>query len=73
MVYRDSRRFSNGCIRVEKPHELAALLMQQPTDAINQAIATGSTIRRDLHPVSEPADHVGEQLLVEIDVLNQEN
>jgi murein L,D-transpeptidase YcbB/YkuD len=45
---RDSRRFSNGCIRVEKPRELAALLMQQPTDAVDQVIATGSTTRRDL-------------------------
>jgi murein L,D-transpeptidase YcbB/YkuD len=40
---RDDRRISHGCIRVEKPRELAALLMQQPTDAIDQAIATGST------------------------------
>jgi murein L,D-transpeptidase YcbB/YkuD len=45
---RDSRRFSNGCIRVEKPRELAALLMHQPTDDIDQVIATGSTTRRDL-------------------------
>jgi murein L,D-transpeptidase YcbB/YkuD len=40
---RDDRRISHGCIRVEKPRELAALVMQQPIDAINQAIATGST------------------------------
>ncbi|MGA8401290.1 MAG: L,D-transpeptidase family protein [Stellaceae bacterium] len=40
---RDDRRISHGCIRVEKPRELAALLMQQPADAIDQAIATGST------------------------------
>jgi L,D-transpeptidase YcbB len=40
---RDDRRISHGCIRVEKPRELAALLMQQPIDAIDQAIATGST------------------------------
>ena len=40
---RDDRRISHGCIRVEKPRELAALLMQQPIDAINQAIATGDT------------------------------
>jgi murein L,D-transpeptidase YcbB/YkuD len=40
---RDDRRISHGCIRVEKPRELAALLMQQPTDAIDQTIATGST------------------------------
>ena len=45
---RDDRRISHGCIRVEKPRELAALLMQQPIDAIDQAIATGSTTRSDL-------------------------
>jgi L,D-transpeptidase YcbB len=27
---RDNRRISHGCIRVENPRELAALLMQQP-------------------------------------------
>src|SRR5262249_11178140 len=49
---REDRRISHGCIRVEKPRELAALLMQQPTDAIDQTIAAGSTIRDDLpHPV----------------------
>ncbi len=45
---RDDRRISHGCIRVENPRELAALLMQQPIEAINQAIATGSTTRSDL-------------------------
>ena len=45
---RDDRRISHGCIRVENPRELAALLMQQPNEAINQAIATGSTTRSDL-------------------------
>jgi L,D-transpeptidase YcbB len=40
---RDDRRFSHGCIRVEDPRKLAALLMQQPIDAIDQAIATGDT------------------------------
>ena len=30
------------------PRQLAALLMQQPIDAINQTIATGDTIRSDL-------------------------
>lgn len=45
---REDRRISHGCIRVEKPRELAALLMQQPIDAIDQAIETGRTTRRDL-------------------------
>ena len=45
---RIDRRVSHGCIRVENPRKLAALLMQQPVDAIDQAIATGSTTRSDL-------------------------
>lgn len=44
----DNRRISHGCIRVEKPRELAALLMQEPIEAINQAIAAGSTTRTNL-------------------------
>jgi murein L,D-transpeptidase YcbB/YkuD len=40
---RDDRRLSHGCIRVEDPRKLAALLMQQPIDAIDQTIATGGT------------------------------
>jgi L,D-transpeptidase YcbB len=42
---RDGRRFSHGCIRVDNAQQLAALLMEQPLDAINQTIATGDTIR----------------------------
>jgi murein L,D-transpeptidase YcbB/YkuD len=45
---RDDRRISHGCIRVEDPRKLAALLMQQPVEAIDQAIAPGTTVRRDL-------------------------
>jgi len=45
---REDRRISHGCIRVEHPRTLAALLMQQPIEAIDQAIATGSTTRSDL-------------------------
>lgn len=40
---RDDRRVSHGCIRVENLQQMAALLMQQPIEAIDQAIATGST------------------------------
>jgi murein L,D-transpeptidase YcbB/YkuD len=40
---RSDRRISHGCIRVEDPRELAALLMRQSIDAINQTIATGNT------------------------------
>lgn len=45
---RDNRRISHGCIRVENPRELAALLMRQPVDAIDRAIAPGNTTRSDL-------------------------
>src|SRR5579863_1346581 len=45
---REDRRVSHGCIRVEHPRELAALLMQQPDEAIEQAIATGNTTRSHL-------------------------
>jgi murein L,D-transpeptidase YcbB/YkuD len=45
---RADRRISHGCIRVENPRELAAFLMRQPIDAINQVIATGGTTRREL-------------------------
>lgn len=44
----NGRRASNGCIRVENPRQLAALLMRQPIEAINETIATGDTIRRAL-------------------------
>ena len=40
---RGDRRISHGCIRVEEPRKLAALLMQQPVDAIDQSIAAGTT------------------------------
>jgi len=48
LFLRDNRRISHGCIRVENPHKLTALLMRQPIDAINQAIATDGTARREL-------------------------
>jgi murein L,D-transpeptidase YcbB/YkuD len=45
---RGNRQMSRGCIRVENPRELAALLMRQPLEAIDQKIADGSTIRTRL-------------------------
>ena len=42
---RPERRFSHGCIRVENPRELAALVMRQPISEIDQAIAKGDTVR----------------------------
>ena len=63
---RDNRRISHGCIRVQQPRELAALLMQQPIETINQAIATGSTTRRDL-PTPVPAFVVYQTAFVDSD------
>ncbi len=51
---RDNRRISHGCIRVQKPRELAALLMQQSIGEIDQEIATGVTDRVSL-PAPVPA------------------
>jgi murein L,D-transpeptidase YcbB/YkuD len=45
---RGNRQMSRGCIRVENPRELAALLMRQPIEAIDEKIADGSTIRTRL-------------------------
>jgi murein L,D-transpeptidase YcbB/YkuD len=45
---RDDRRISHGCIRVQEPQMLAALLMEQPLVAVAEAIATGSTVRGNL-------------------------
>jgi murein L,D-transpeptidase YcbB/YkuD len=63
---RDDRRISHGCIRVENPRELAALLMQQPIDAIDQAIATGSTTRSAL-PEPVPVFVVYETAFADVD------
>ncbi len=45
---RDNRRISHGCIRVQNPRELGALLLQEPLNSINRGIAMGSTTRHDL-------------------------
>jgi len=63
---REDRRISHGCIRVEKPRELAALVMQQPIDAINQVIATGSTTRTDV-PEPVPVFVVYETAFTDVD------
>ena len=39
----DNRRRSHGCVRVQNPRELAALLLQRPIDTINERIALGHT------------------------------
>jgi murein L,D-transpeptidase YcbB/YkuD len=63
---RDNRRISHGCIRVQNLRELAALLMQQSIDKINQAIATGSTTRINL-PAPVPVFVVYQTAFVDID------
>jgi murein L,D-transpeptidase YcbB/YkuD len=66
LFLRDDRHISHGCIRVENPKQLAALLMQQPIDAINQEIATGGTARRAL-PKPVPVFVVYETAFAEFD------
>ncbi len=62
---RADRRISHGCIRVQDPRELAALLLRQPIAAINQGIAMGSTTRHNL-PVPVPVFVVYETAFVDI-------
>ena len=63
---RDDRRISHGCIRVEQPRELAALLMQQSAEAIDQAIATGDTAESPL-PAPVPVFVVYETAFADAD------
>ena len=63
---RTDRRISHGCIRVENARELAALVMRQPTDRINQAIAMGGTTRGEL-PQSVPVFVVYETAFADVD------
>jgi murein L,D-transpeptidase YcbB/YkuD len=66
LFLREDRRISHGCIRVEDPKKLAALLMKQSTDAIDKAIATGHTTRRNL-PESVPVFVVYETAFADAD------
>ena len=43
-----NRRLSHGCIRVQNPRNLAALLLEQSTDSIDKGIAAGGTTRHEL-------------------------
>lgn len=45
---RDNRRLSNGCIRVQNPLELAALLMDEPMEVIQNKVKAGDTVRTSL-------------------------
>ena len=66
LFLRDDRHISHGCLRVENPRQLAALLMQEPVDAINHEIATGGTNRRAL-PKPVPVFVVYETAFAEFD------
>jgi murein L,D-transpeptidase YcbB/YkuD len=63
---RDDRRISHGCIRVEDPRQLAALLMRQTIGSIDQEISTGTTTRRDL-PKPVPVFVVYETAFADVD------
>jgi murein L,D-transpeptidase YcbB/YkuD len=45
---RENRRLSHGCVRVQNPRDLGALLADIPVDTINKAIATSATTRHTL-------------------------
>jgi L,D-transpeptidase YcbB len=45
---RDNRRRSHGCVRVQNPRDLAALLLGVPVTEINEGVAQGVTHRRTL-------------------------
>jgi len=66
LFLRDGRRLSHGCIRVENSHQLAALLMKQPLEVIDQEIATGNTDRRAV-PKPVPVFVVYETAYAEFD------
>ena len=63
---RDNRRLSHGCIRVQNPRDFAALLLHQPIDSVNQAIAMGGTTRHNL-PTPIPVFVVYETAFVSTD------
>jgi murein L,D-transpeptidase YcbB/YkuD len=61
-----ARMMSHGCVRVESPRALAALLLGQSPEAIDKAIAAGSTTRRPL-PAPLPIFIVYQTAFVESD------
>lgn len=62
----DNRRRSHGCVRVQNPRELAALLLGQPVEVINRGIAAGTTARR-LLPAPVPVYLVYQTAVAEPD------
>jgi murein L,D-transpeptidase YcbB/YkuD len=63
---RDDRHVSHGCIRVEDPQKLAALLMRQSTDEIHETLATSGTVRKNL-PKAVPVFVVYETAFADAD------
>ena len=61
-----ARMMSHGCVRVENPRALAALLLGQNPEVIDKAIAAGSTTRRAL-PAPLPVFVVYQTAFVESD------
>lgn len=61
-----ARMMSHGCVRVENPRVLAALLLGQAPEAINKSIAVGYTHQRAL-PVPMPIFIVYQTAYVEAD------
>jgi L,D-transpeptidase YcbB len=61
-----ARMMSHGCVRVENPRALAAMLLGQPVEAIDKGIATGHTGRRAL-PAAMPVFVVYQSVYVESD------
>jgi murein L,D-transpeptidase YcbB/YkuD len=61
-----SRLMSHGCVRVESPRVLAALLLGQSPEAIDKGIAVGTTNRRAL-PAPMPIFIVYQTAFVESD------
>ena len=63
---RDDRHVSHGCIRVEDPQKLAALLMRQSVDDIHETIATSGTVWKKL-PKAVPVFVVYETAFADAD------
>jgi murein L,D-transpeptidase YcbB/YkuD len=63
---RDDRHVSHGCIRVEDPQKLAALLMQQSGDEIRETLANSATVRKNL-PKAVPVFVVYETAFADAD------
>ncbi|HEY2874652.1 MAG TPA: L,D-transpeptidase family protein [Reyranella sp.] len=63
---RDDRHVSHGCIRVEDPQKLAALVMQQSDDEIRETLANSATVWKKL-PKAVPVFVVYETAFADAD------